>query len=70
VDLEQATLVDLVVASDLVGSRSEARRHIREGAVRVNDTVLKDEAADVEALLKEAPLKVSLGKKKHAFLKR
>lgn len=71
VALAQATLVDLVTASGLVGSRSEARRHIRDGAVKVNGVVLTDETTEeVDALLQAGAIKVSVGRKKHAFLKR
>ena len=41
-------LIDLLVQSDLVPSKSEARRQIMQGAVRVDDQVIKDEGAEVE----------------------
>lgn len=41
-------LQEALVSAGLVGSKSEARRQIEQGAVRVNDAVAKDEKAMVE----------------------
>jgi len=49
-------------------SNKEARRKIAEGAVRLNDEAVSDPALIVEA--GDEPLKLSLGKKRHALLVR
>jgi tyrosyl-tRNA synthetase len=49
-------------------SNKEARRKIAEGAVRVGDEVVSDPALFLTA--GEEPLKLSLGKKRHALLVR
>ncbi len=41
------TLVDALVDAKLVSSKSDARRQIEQGGVRVNEEVLKDPSADV-----------------------
>ena len=59
------------VTAGLVKSNGDARRQIKEGGLRVNDQVVKDEkaklgAADVTA---EGVIKLSLGRKRHVLLK-
>ena len=49
-------------------SNKEARRKVAEGAVRLNDEAVSDPALIVEA--GDEPLKLSLGKKRHALLVR
>jgi tyrosyl-tRNA synthetase len=49
-------------------SNKEAKRKIAEGAVRLNDEPVSDPAAVVTAAAE--PLKLSLGKKRHALLVR
>ncbi len=50
-------------------SNSEARRYLRDGAVRVNDVVIKDENFVIKDTNVDGVTKVSLGKKKHGLLK-
>jgi tyrosyl-tRNA synthetase len=47
-------------------SNKEAKRKIAEGAVRVNDQVVSDPSRIIE--VGGAPVKISLGKKKHGLL--
>ncbi len=47
-------------------SNKEAKRKIAEGAVRLNDAVISDPGLMVEAVAE--PVKLSLGRKKHALL--
>jgi tyrosyl-tRNA synthetase len=66
-----APLIDALLAASLVESRSDARRQIRAGAVRVNDQPVADEmrklsAADLNA---EGVVKLSLGRKRHALVR-
>ena len=49
-------------------SNKEARRKIAEGAVRLNDKAVSDPALTVE--VGDKPVKLSLGKKRHALLVR
>jgi len=59
------------VKAGLAASNSEARRHIKSKALRVNDKPVSDERASVgEAdLLPENVIKLSVGKKRHALLR-
>ena len=64
-------LVQALVATGLASSNSDARRKLRERAVRVNDAPVADEArlltlADLSA---EGVIKLSHGRKRHALVK-
>ncbi|MBP6986242.1 MAG: tyrosine--tRNA ligase [Alphaproteobacteria bacterium] len=65
------SLVDLLVKTALVESKSEARRLIRGGGARLNDTAIQEEdfMVTTASLTDSSPLKVSAGKKKHALVK-
>ena len=60
-------VLTLLTALGFAGSNGEARRKIAEGAVRLNGVVIGDPAF-VVTLESDEPLKLSLGKKKHALL--
>jgi tyrosyl-tRNA synthetase len=64
-------VLSALVKVGLAGSNGEARRHIQSGAVRLNDDVVSDERASIDAgkLLPEGVIKLSVGKKKHALLR-
>ena len=66
-----AGLLGLLVAAGLAGSNGEARRHIKGGAVKINDEPIKDETRVLPAddLSADAVVKVSFGKKRHVLLK-
>jgi tyrosyl-tRNA synthetase len=59
------------VTAGLVGSTGEARRQIKGGGLRVNDSVITDEKLVItqENANADNIIKVSLGKKKHVLLK-
>ncbi len=57
-------LVDLLVAAGLIDSKSEARRRIRQGAVSIDGTPVRDEFLEIEVT---APMVVKAGKR--AFVK-
>jgi len=59
------------VAAGLASSNGEARRHVRGGAVRINDTVCTDERARISAsdITDDGIVKLSFGKKKHVLLR-
>ena len=60
-----------LVTAGLAASNGEARRHVRSGAVRVNDAVIDDDKLSIDdnALLPEGVIKLSVGKKRHALIK-
>ncbi len=63
--------IGIVAALTVLGfaaSNGEARRKIGEGAVRLNDVVIADPSFEVR--IEDAPVKISLGKKKHGLLTR
>ena len=64
-------LLVLMVRADLAASNGEARRHIKGGAVRINDEQVGDERLSVTGAMRDGDgvIKLSLGKKKHALLR-
>ena len=60
----------ILVASGLASSNGEARRHIKGGAIKVNDQPVKDERMELSAsdANSDGVIKLSFGKKKHALL--
>jgi tyrosyl-tRNA synthetase len=61
----------LFVRAGLVASNGEARRQIKGGGLRVNDTAVSDEkmVLALKDLTPEGVIKLSLGKKRHVLLK-
>jgi len=60
----------LFVRTGLVSSNGEARRQIKGGGLRVNDSVLTDAAATIgEADMLDGVVKLSLGRKKHVLVR-
>lgn len=59
------------VKADLAASNGEARRHMKAGALKLNDQALSDERQTLSEadLLPEGVLKLSVGKKKHVLLR-
>ena len=54
----------------LVGSNGEARRHIKQGALKLNDEkITTHELTLSESDIIDGVVKISVGKKKHALLK-
>ena len=64
-------LLVLMVRADLAASNGEARRHIKGGAVRINDEQVGDERLSVTGAMRDGDgvIKLSLGKKKHVLVK-
>ena len=56
-------LTEVLLRASFAASRSEARRHVVGGGVRINDVVAED-----PAMLVSAPAKLSFGRKRHALL--
>ncbi|MAZ16551.1 tyrosine--tRNA ligase [Oricola sp.] len=60
----------LFVDAGLAASNGEMRRHVKGGAVRVNDDQVSDERMTLdESNLRDGVIKLSLGKKKHVLVK-
>jgi len=63
-------LLNALVRAELVASNGEARRQIKAGGVRVNDTPVSDERMVLtREQLVEGVIKLSLGRKRHVLLK-
>ncbi len=63
--------LDAFALAQLVPSKSEARRQIRGGGLKINDVVITDEFALItHEMFADERVKLSYGKKKHALLKR
>ncbi|MBC6714911.1 tyrosine--tRNA ligase [Aurantimonas sp. DM33-3] len=67
---EGVGLLSLLVSAGLAGSNGEARRHIKGGAVRVNDAQVTDERLMVGTdSLVQGVIKLSVGRKKHVLVR-
>ncbi|MGV6800615.1 MAG: tyrosine--tRNA ligase [bacterium] len=53
----------------LITSNGEGRRHIKAGALKVNDMARREETPLTHDDLKDGVIKLSIGKKKHALVK-
>ena len=63
-------LLALFVKADLAASNGEARRHVKDGAVRINDHQITDEELVVgDGDVVDGVVKLSLGKKKHVLVR-
>jgi len=64
-------LLTLLVTAGLAGSNGEARRHIKGGAVRINDAQITNEKQIIDQAMADenGAVKLSLGKKKHILIK-
>lgn len=64
-------LLSLIVSAGLAGSNGEARRHIKGGAIKINDKQVTDERMMVtdNATSDEGVIKLSMGKKKHVLIR-
>ena len=61
-------VVDVLVGLGFAASKGEAKRKVAEGAVKIDDVVVSE--ADAQMTPADAPVKISLGKKKHGLLTR
>jgi len=69
--LEPLSVLDAAVHVGLVSSKSEARRQIKGGGLKVNDVAVADEKMVLTArdLTPQGVIKLSLGKKRHVLLR-
>jgi tyrosyl-tRNA synthetase len=67
-----AAVIEIAVALGLAGSRSEARRLIEQGGVRLNDEVVRSVTANVAEsdLDSGGAARLSVGKKRHGLIRR
>ena len=69
--LDDFTPVDAAILCGLASSKGEARRHIKGGALKVNDVKVEDATAilTTEDVNDDGVIKISVGKKRHALVK-
>jgi len=70
-DMANLGVLAAFVRAGLVSSNGEARRQIKGGGLKVNDTTVTDEkmVLTTSVLTPEGVIKLSLGKKRHVLLK-
>lgn len=65
-----AAIIDLAVQAGFAASKGEARRLMRQGGLKLNDTALSDEAQSLtEADLRGGAAKLSAGRKRHVLVR-
>ena len=62
-------VIDALESLDLVKSRSDAKRIIKSGGVKVNDSTFKDENFSLSKYANKKELKISVGKNKIGIIK-
>ncbi len=63
-------LLSLIVKCGLAASNGEARRHVKGGAIKINDIAVNDERATIDNdAVVDGSIKLSMGKKKHFLIK-
>jgi len=68
--LDDLTAVDAAVLCSLASSKGEARRHVKAGALKVNDEKVTDPFQSLsQSDLADGVIKISVGKKKHALIR-
>jgi tyrosyl-tRNA synthetase len=71
-DGEPALVIDVVVALGMAGSKSESRRLIEQGGVRLNDQPVRQVNASITVLELDASgtARLTVGKKRHGLIRR
>ncbi len=64
-----APMVDQFITAGLCASKGEARRHIKAGALKLNDTPVPEERNLSTDDIADGVIKLSIGKKKHAIIR-
>lgn len=62
-------LFDPFLEAGLITSKGEGRRHVKAGALKINDMALTDERALHMDDVTDGEIKISIGKKKHAIIR-
>ena len=70
-DLAGLTAIDAALLCGLAASKGEARRHVKGGALKINDVKVTDAMAALAQsdVNEDGVIKISVGKKKHALIK-
>ena len=63
------TILDAIEKLNLVKSRSEIKRLIKSGGIKVNDQLYKNNDLSLKNYLKHKEIKITVGKKKVGILK-
>lgn len=64
-----APMIDQFIAAGLCASKGEARRHIKAGALKINDKPVSEERNLNTDDIVDGAVKLSIGKKKHAIIR-
>ncbi len=68
--LDELVAIDAAVLTGLAASKGEARRHVKAGALKINDEKVTDPFQNLTANdLTDGVVKISVGKKKHALIR-
>ena len=63
-------LLEILVANEIMNSKSEARRAIDNGGIKINDILVNNQNKDIQfSDFKNNTMKISFGKKKHYIFK-
>lgn len=68
-DIEAMGVLAAATLTGLAASNGEARRHIKAGALKINDDKVSSHENTLSGKLIDGVVKVSVGKKKHALIK-
>ena len=69
-NFDELTAIDAAILTGLAASKGEARRHVKAGALKINDEKVADPFQAVSRNdLQDGVVKVSVGKKKHALIR-
>ncbi len=68
--LDALTAVDAAILTGLAASKGEARRHVKGGALKINDEKVSDpyQAINISDV-QDGVIKISVGKKRHALIR-
>ena len=69
--VQGVNIIDLIFQNELVQSKSEARRILKNNGIRINDKIINDEKKiiNMENVSKDNFIKLSIGKKNHLKVK-
>ncbi len=65
--IDGINIVELVFQNNLVQSKSEVRRIIKNNGIRINDEIISDEKKiiNIDSFVDSSYIKLSVGKKTH-----
>ena len=66
---EGVAMLDAFVEAELIASKGEGRRHMKAGALKINDAPIKEDRPLTAEDMSDGAIKLSIGKKKHALIK-